>query len=121
MEVSMKKGPGRPRKDEEGYQKPYDDEFKRNAVELLVQTRKPLRQLARELGVSDTSLREWKEDLLNPHSGELKNDGEKRWNRLKVEAENSRLREEVDKLKRQRDILKKALSILSDPPPGSML
>jgi transposase len=116
MEVSMKRGPGRPKNDER-YIKPYDDEFKRNAVELLNQTRKPLKQVARELGISDTALREWRDNVDSLDSSPPG----KRWNRLKTEAENDRLREENEKLRRQRDILKKALSILSDPPPGSIL
>jgi transposase-like protein len=46
------------------YKKPYDEESKRNAVELLIQSGKPLRTVARELGVSDTVLRSWKEKQL---------------------------------------------------------
>ena len=42
------------------YKKPYDEEFKRNAVELLIQSGKPLKAVARELGVSDTALSNWK-------------------------------------------------------------
>ena len=38
----------------------YDEEFKRNAVELLEQGERSAVQLSRELGVSDCSLGKWK-------------------------------------------------------------
>lgn len=41
-------------------QKPYPQELKREAVELLRQSGRPLAQIARELGVSTESLRLWR-------------------------------------------------------------
>jgi transposase-like protein len=41
-------------------QKPYPEEFKREAVELLRTSGRPLAQIARELGVSTESLRLWR-------------------------------------------------------------
>lgn len=37
----------------------FTDEFKRNAVELVRTTGKPIAQVARELGVTETSLGRW--------------------------------------------------------------
>lgn len=45
-------------------QKKYDDEFKRNAVDLLLTSGKPLKPMARELGVSDSALRDWRDKHL---------------------------------------------------------
>lgn len=39
---------------------PYPQEFRDEAVQLLHSSEKPLRQLARELGISDETLRKWK-------------------------------------------------------------
>ena len=41
-------------------QKPYSEEFKREAIELLRTSGRPLAQIARELGVSANSLRLWR-------------------------------------------------------------
>ena len=43
--------------------KKYDEEFKRRAVELYLHNNNSLKQVARELGVSDGSLRKWRKDL----------------------------------------------------------
>ena len=50
-------------------QKRYDKEFKRDAVELLLRSGKPLKPLAKELGVSDTSLRVWRDAYLGKLGG----------------------------------------------------
>ena len=41
----------------------YDEEFRRNAVELLMDSRRPLKRVAEELGVSANSLRSWRDRL----------------------------------------------------------
>ena len=43
--------------------KRYDENFKRSAVELLLQGGKSVRQVADELGISDQSLKQWKKKL----------------------------------------------------------
>jgi transposase len=98
--------------------KKYDEEFRRNAVELLHSSRKPLAQVARELGVSVASLHGWKSrigrfgsDGTAPGGGSIEG--------LSVEQlaeENRRLRNEVQYLERQREILKKAALILGEGP-----
>jgi transposase-like protein len=45
-----------------GYKR-YDENFRRSAVELWLQGGKSLHQIARELGVSDQSLKKWKKQL----------------------------------------------------------
>lgn len=97
---------------------PYDESFKANAVELVIQSGRPLKVVARELGVSDTSLREWKQKYLErmdtPQGAHQKLTPES------LVEENQRLRRENEYLARQRDILKKACGILSETPPRGM-
>jgi transposase-like protein len=49
---------------EKKVQRRYDDEFKRQAVELVIHSGRTQAQIARELGVSDYSLTLWKRDYL---------------------------------------------------------
>lgn len=98
--------------------KRYDDEFRRSAVELLIKSKRPILQVARELGVSEPTLREWKYRYLNDPRPEVQSRVKQGFRDL--EAENRRLREENLYLARQRDILKKAMGILSEPSRSGM-
>jgi len=87
----------------------YDREFKQNAV-ALIQSGRSISEVARDLGVSHWSLSRWVKDAQSGHNlSEPKT--------LSAETpeqrELRRLRQENDYLRRQRDILKKACSILS--------
>ena len=44
-------------------QKTYTAEFKREAVQLVQTSGKPIAQVARELGISDTSIHQWRKEL----------------------------------------------------------
>jgi transposase-like protein len=44
-------------------QKTYTTEFKREAVRLAQTSGKPIAQVARELGISDTSIHQWRKEL----------------------------------------------------------
>jgi len=97
--------------------KHYDESFKREAVELLVSTGRPLKVLAAELGVSPAALRSWRDRHFrsaSPAAGDSAGDPKALYEEMKA------LRRENELLRRQRDILKKALSIVSDPPTGGM-
>jgi len=93
--------------------KPYEEEFRRRSVELLLESGKPLTQLARELGVSVESLREWKKRHDAPLARVDAGDGK---SALDLQGENQALRKELDYVRRQRDILKKAVAICSQWP-----
>jgi len=96
---------------------PYDKEFKDQAVEMVLSTGRPLKVVARELGISDSTLRGWKDRYL----GEVAEKPEGReYTPEHLAEENRRLREENEYLKRQRDILKKACGILSNEPHRGM-
>jgi len=99
--------------------KRYDEEFKRNAVELLLSGDQDLKPLAEDLGVCPSTLRYWREGYLRSQNDPPQ--GPPRGPTPRVTAgEVQRLRKENAKLKRQREILKKALGILSEQSPGSM-
>jgi len=79
-------------------------EFKREAVRLLETSKKQPSDLARELGVRRNQLYKWKEQL--SQRGEKAFPGHGR--RTTGNGEVSRLRRELEQVKEERDILKKA-------------
>ncbi len=95
----------------------YDREFKENAV-ALVRGGRTISSVARDLGVTTWSLGRWVQ--LARTGG-----GQREPATLAAESEEARemrrLRQEVEHLRQQRDILKKALGILSAevPPPAT--
>jgi len=99
--------------------KRYDSEFKRNAVELLLSGGRDLKPLALELGVCPATLREWRDKYLRELTDDAAETSEGLSPRQLAE-ELRRVRKENETLKRQREILKKALGILSEQPPGGM-
>lgn len=83
-----------------------DKEFKMAAVRLAVTTDKPIKEIAEELGVSDTAIRNWVT---------LYGKGQEDGNNFTPEehAELIRLRRDLKRVSEERDVLKKALGILS--------
>src|SRR5437868_842630 len=99
------------------YRKPYQEGFKKQAVELLISSGKPCEQLARELGCSGYSLHLWKKQYLASVTPATV-DGQ-RMSAPEMEREIRALRQQVHPLERQRSILKKALSLPGEEPnPG---
>jgi len=89
----------------------YTDEFKREAVQLLETSGKSTRQLERELGIGKTCLSRWKRELEVKGKQAFPGQG-------RVALEQERIRElerEVETLRQERDILKKAVAIFSHP------
>lgn len=102
--------------------KRYTKEFKEEAVRLLLTSDKSARELARDLGITDVSLCNWKREAIRngDHPEQAKPNG-LQISRKVLEDENIRLKKEVEMLRRQREILKKSLGILSvDPLEGGM-
>jgi transposase-like protein len=91
--------------------------FRKQAVELLL-TGRSLEDLSGELGIGRTTLQEWKEWYLremDSHPADLQ-----QLTPLQMQEELRHLRKENQKLKLHQEILKKAMGILSDLPPGGM-
>lgn len=99
--------------------KRYDDDFKRNAVELLLNGDQDLKPLAQDLGLCPSTLRYWRDRYLGAQEDSSSEPLKGSTPREKAE-ELRHLRKENEKLKRQREILKKALGILCEQSPGSM-
>jgi transposase len=78
----------------------FTQEFKRDAVELVRATDRPIAEIARELGIYDSTLGNWaRQDRIDRGEREgLSSDERARLRQL--EADNTRLRMERDLLKR---------------------
>jgi transposase len=90
----------------------YDKEFKIEAVLLASEPGNTQAQIERNLGIGQGIISRWKR--------QLKSDGEYAFpgkGRLKPQdQENRDLKREVQRLRRERDILKKAVAIFSEDP-----
>jgi transposase len=94
--------------------KRYDAQFKRDAVELLLTSGKALKSLADELGVSDVTLRSWRNRHL-AKTEPIETDG-KKLSAHQLAQELRRVQKELQTANRRNEILKKALGILSEDP-----
>ena len=88
----------------------YDAEFKQNAVGLVLAGR-PVKEVARDLGVTTWSLRDW---IKLQQKGGTLSQPKTLAAETPEQRENRRLLQEIAYLRQQRDILKKALAIVSD-------
>ena len=86
--------------------KVYTAEFKREAVRLSEQAGVSVAQIAQELGVSDYSLYKWRKHARE--SGELAFPGNGKVALTAEQQENVRLKRELERVRQERDILKKA-------------
>lgn len=83
----------------------YSKEYKQNAVEL-VRDGKSIATVARDLGVTDTSLRRWIEETKEPVT-------DKDARIVELEQENKRLRQDLKESQDTADVLKKSLGIFA--------
>ena len=84
-------------------QKTYTQECKREAVCLAQSSGKSIAQVARELGISDSSIHQWRKELHEHGSEALPGSG----HQTIQEEELRRLKRENELLKQERDRLKK--------------
>ncbi len=87
-------------------------EFKKEAVSLLESSGRPLMQVAQELGISPSMLRNWRAALRGAHPVS----GGSSASPADQAAEMTRLRRELDRTRMERDILKKAVGIFAEMP-----
>ena len=87
----------------------FTPEYKASVVQLIVEEKRPISQVAKELGLTETSVREWvkrAEEEAGKGVGAL----------TSAEREElTRLRREVRQVKMERDILKKAAAFFANP------
>jgi len=83
----------------------YSEEFRAQTVSLIVDKGKPLAKVAKELGVTTTTLRVWVKQHLNSQKGEYQRIQE-------LERENKRLQKELAESQEIVEILKKTALIL---------
>ena len=90
----------------------YDEDFKQGAVRVVIETGKPMAQVARELGINEGTLGNWcakaRRDA-GDGTGEL-SESER--------AELARLRKENTELRMQRDVLKRSVALWVDEAMG---
>ncbi len=84
----------------------FDPAFKRDAVALWLSSGKSAREIGAELGITERHLHSWHKKHAPARPVE----------RTEMESELVALRRENALLRQQRDILKKTLGILSEPP-----
>jgi transposase len=100
----------------------FTPEFKREAVALLESSGRPLMQIATELGISPSMLRNWRSvvhggiprsragsKVLTTNSAPMSSPADQA-------AEIARLRRELDRTRMERDVLKKAIGIFAEMP-----
>ena len=99
----------------------YPKEFREEAVRYWLSSGRKASEVAPELGVSDWSLNRWRKEMEQADTSTASTGHSREVNALELSKENGRLRRENEALSRQRDILKKAISIFSaDNPPGGL-
>jgi len=94
----------------------YDETFKRHAVDLTLHGDRTVKTVAKELGIPDWALYEWRK-LYAPLPG----DSEVAPQTLEqAQKEIGRLRAEVMRMRERENVLKKSLGILSETPESGM-
>jgi transposase len=83
----------------------YNDEFKKEAVKLAKESSKNKTEVARDLGIAPSTLHGWISKSVETSDGTIITD-----------SEITRLKRELADVRIERDILKKAVAIFSQPP-----
>lgn len=91
--------------------KVYTAEFKHEAVKLTEQPEASVERVAQDLGVSPQSLHTWKKEA--KRQGGLAFPGHGKVALTPEQEENRRLRKELELVKQERDILKKAVGFFA--------
>lgn len=94
-------------------QRTYTREFKQQAVQFFETSGKSKTEISRDLGISDSALSKWCKEF--GEHGEEAFPG--KGHQTAIEEENRKLKREIEILRQERDILKKAVSIFAQPHP----
>ena len=90
-------------------QRTFTREFKVEAVKLFQSSKKPLSQIARDLGIADSTLHHWCKQYGEQGEQAFPGSG----HQIPEAEEIRHLKRENELLRQERDILKKALGIFS--------
>lgn len=94
----------------------YDETYKRHAVELTLQGGRTVKAVARELGIPDWALYEWRK----LHVARTGSTGQAPRTLAEAENEIADLRAELMRMRERESALKKSLGILSETPGSGM-
>ena len=94
----------------------FDDTFKREAVNHWRASGKSAQTIAQELGIRSNLLYAWNKSLSPADAGGRAAAGDKPATLADAQAQLQAAQREIRHLREQRDILKKTLGILSEPP-----
>jgi transposase len=87
--------------------KHHTDEFKAEAVELVERSGKSVPEIAEDLGINERTLYHW---IAAHKPKEISSNSV---NEANLAAENKRLRRELEIMRQERDILKKAMGVFA--------
>ena len=86
----------------------YDDEFKDNAVRMVIEKERSVTEVAQDLGVSQPTLRRWVLAVTNPEDAGTTRLAE-------LEAENKKLKKQLENANDTVEVLKKSVAIFIKP------
>jgi transposase len=86
----------------------YDDDFKAHAVKMVVEKGRPIRAVAKDLGVSQPAIRRWVKLSTEPEDSMAKRLAE-------LEKQNKELKKELSDTKETVEVLKKSVAIFVRP------
>ena len=98
----------------EGKKRQFTKEFKKEAVEYSLTSEKTIEEVARDLGISPHNLNRWRKEYRK--RGELAFPGHGKENLMPQEEKVRKLQKELNDIRTERDILKKALAIFTKKP-----
>lgn len=96
----------------------FSREFKIETVRLIESSDQSVAELARDLGIHENTLHKWRRAYTDRGENSFPGNGvrsEPMTAEERQQRENDALRRELDRVRMERDILKKALNIVSRP------
>jgi transposase len=90
----------------------YDKEFKREAVRLVIEEGRKAAEVERNLGIGRSTVGRWLREMREDPEQAFPGKGYLKPNDEEIRA----LKRELERVKRERDILKKAVAIFSTEP-----